>query len=82
VEYAYNNPTTRTNNSMKLLMPQVPPQKYKYIDKEKYNIPPINKENFNDRIRIDSISRVRIHQQDHNIPPESKTYILQNMTKL
>jgi hypothetical protein len=57
-------------------------RKYKYIYKEKHKIQLKNKKNYNDHMRIYSINTVIIHRQKHNILPESKTYIAQNMKKL
>jgi hypothetical protein len=49
-------------------MARVEHRKYKYIHKEKHKIQPKNKGNYNDRMRIYSVSTVRIHRQKHNIP--------------
>jgi hypothetical protein len=50
-------------------------RKYKSIRKKKYKVEPKHKKNCNDRMRIYSVSTVRIHKQKHNIPPESRTCV-------
>jgi hypothetical protein len=55
---------------------------YKSIYKEKHKIQPKHKENCNDLITIYLVGTVRIHKQNHNIPPESRMCIAYKMKKL
>jgi hypothetical protein len=79
VEFALSNPTYKLDKSIKISMVRIKHRKYKSIHKKKHKIQPNQKENFNDYMRIYSVSTAKIHKQKYFIPAESKMSIAYTM---
>jgi hypothetical protein len=82
VENDRSNPTNSENKIIKMSIARIEHGNYKSICKEKHKRQPIHKENCNSLKRVYIVSRVGIHIETDNIPPNSRKCIAYKMKKL